>query len=314
MKYEKYGLVNTTAMFGDALSGHYAIGAFNFYNMETFAAILGAARETKSPIILAVSESAIKYMSDDILMSMIDAAHISQNENVALHLDHGHSFDACAHAIDIGFSSVMIDASDLPFEENIALSAKVAQYAHAHGVSTEAELGVLKGQEDENTFSDTELYTNPSDVPDFVSRSGVDSLAVAIGTSHGAYKMKSDKQQLRFDILAEIMAKTPDFPLVLHGASSIPSHLVQRINDNGGNIQNAHGIPVHQLQQAATTNVCKINVDSDSRLAFTAAIRQNLAVAPQNFNPREYLAMAMSAVYENTIDEITNIMNSANRI
>lgn len=313
MKYEKYGLTNTAPMFFDAMRRHYAIGAFNFYNLETFAAILGAARQSHSPIILAVSESALKYISDDMLMAIVGAAHITPDENIALHLDHGHSFEACAHAIDLGFSSVMIDASNLPFDENVRLSARVAEYAHAHNVSTEAELGSLRGHEDENTFSDTELYTNPSDVFDFLLKTGVDSLAVAIGTSHGAYKMKSPTQELRFDILDEIMRIIPNFPLVLHGASSIPPHMVQTINENGGNIQNALGIPVQQLQRAATTNICKINVDSDSRLAFTAAIRHSMTTAPDNFNPREYLGAAMQAVYENTIDEIENIMGSANR-
>lgn len=314
MKYEKYGLVNTGAMFDDALVRRYAIGAFNFYNMESFAAILGAARQSHSPVILAVSESALKYMGDDMLMAIIDAVHITPDENIALHLDHGHSFDSCVHAIDLGFSSVMIDASTKTFDENVALSARVAEYAHMYGVSTEAELGVLRGHEDENTASDTEMYTNPADVYDFVSKTGVDSLAVAIGTSHGAYKMKSPTQELRFDILEKIMELLPNFPLVLHGASSIPSHLVRTINENGGNIKNALGIPVQQLQRAATTNICKINVDSDSRLAFTAAIRQSFSHAPDNFNPREYLGPAMHAVYENTMDEIENIMGSANRL
>lgn len=311
--YEKYGLVNTAQMFDSALKGQYAIGAFNFYNMESFAAILGAARETHSPVILAVSESALKYLSDDMLIAMISAAHITPDENVALHLDHGHSYESCAHAIDLGFSSVMIDASNLPFGENVALSAQVAEYAHAHNVSTEAELGILGGHEDENTFSNDKRYTNPDDVAQFIAQSGVDSLAVAIGTSHGAYKMKIENPKLRFDILDNIMEKAPNFPLVLHGASSIPDKFIQTINQNGGNIQNAHGIPIEQLKRAAQTNICKINVDSDSRLAFTAAIRKKLSTVPDIFNPREYLATAMQAVYENTIDEIKNIMHSANR-
>ncbi len=314
MKYQEYGLVNTNATFQDAIINRYAIGAFNFYNLETFAAILGAARQSHSPIILAVSESALKYMGDDILMSMIGASHITPDERITLHLDHGHSFDACKHAIDLGFSSVMIDASNLSFDENVKISAMVAEYAHQHNVSTEAELGTLRGQEDENTFSDTELYTNPADVYDFVSQTNVDSLAVAIGTSHGAYKMKSPTQELRFDILANIMDLLPNFPLVLHGASSVPSHLVQTINENGGDIKNALGIPVQQLQRATTTNICKINVDTDSRLAFTAAIRETFNNKPDVFNPREYLGAAMHAVYENTLDEIINIMGSANRL
>ncbi len=314
MQYKDFGLVNTYEMFANALQGHYAIGAFNFYNMETFAAILGAARHTSSPVILAVSESALKYMSDDILMSMVRGAKINPREQIALHLDHGHTYEACIHAIDLGFSSVMIDASNLPFKENIELSARVAEYAHAHNVSVEAELGSLRGREDENTYSDDELYTNPDDVVEFVSRTNVDSLAVAIGTSHGAYKMKTENQELRFDILTEIIRHLPEFPLVLHGASCIPQHLVQIINENGGNIQNAHGISPKQLRHATTMNVCKINVDSDSRLAFTAAIRQALTEHPDMFNPREYLGLAIKMVYENTKYSIENIMLSANRL
>ncbi|MBQ1927746.1 MAG: ketose-bisphosphate aldolase [Alphaproteobacteria bacterium] len=314
MFYEKFGLVNTAEMFAHAMAHRYAIGAFNFYNMETLIAISAAARETNSPIILAVSESALEYMGDDMLMSMIAGLKLSTNERVALHLDHGHSFESCAHAIDIGFSSVMIDASALPFEENIALSARVAEYAHAHNVTVEAEIGIIGGHEDENTHAAHQFYTNPNDAIEFVARTNVDSLAIAIGTSHGAYKRRSDSEQLRFDILREIAHRLPNFPLVLHGASSVPKLLVDTINENGGNINAARGIPTDQLRQAILMGICKINVDTDSRLAFTAGVRLEMSENPNEFNPRKYLGLGTSAVYENTINEITNIMDSANRL
>ncbi len=314
MLYEKFGLVNTRDMFANAMARRYAIGAFNIYNMETLLAVTTAARRTHSPIILAVSESALEYMGDDMLMSMINGLRITPNEQIALHLDHGHSFESCAHAIDIGFSSVMIDASALPFEKNIALSARVAEYAHAHGVTVEAELGAIDGHEDKHTKSDKQLFTNPDDVWEFVTRTDINSLAVAIGTTHGAYKRRSDSESLRFDILGEIAHRLPNFPLVLHGASSVPQTLVNTINQYGGNIENARGIPIDQLRQAVLMGICKINVDSDSRLAFTAGVRLEMFEKPNSFNPRAYLGLGTSAVYENTIDEITNIMDSANRL
>ncbi len=314
MKYEQFGLVNTRKMFADANAGGYAVGAFNFYNMETLSAILAAARNTLSPIILAVSESALDYMGENMLMSMIRGACIKPNEQIALHLDHGHSFESCARAIDLGFSSVMIDASNLSFDKNVAITTRVAEYAHPRGVSVEAELGTLAGFEDDNTNSDTEIFTRPDMATEFVSRTGIDSLAVAIGTSHGAYKRKSGDESLRFDILDEISKLMPNFPIVLHGASCIPDVLINIINQNGGNISGARGIQIEQLQRAAKMNVCKINVDSDNRLAFTAAVREMLNQNPEMFNPREYLDAAKSAVYENTVGEIINIMNSANRL
>lgn len=314
MFYKKFGLVNTAEMFAHATAHRYAIGAFNFYNMETLVAISAAARETNSPIILAVSESALEYMGDDMLMSMIAGLKLSTNERVALHLDHGHSFESCARAIDIGFSSVMIDASALPFEENIALSARVAKHAHARDVTVEAEIGIIGGHEDENTHATNQLYTKPNDAVEFVARTNVDSLAIAIGTSHGAYKRRSDSEQLRFDILGEIAHRLPGFPLVLHGASSIPTLLVNTINENGGNINAARGIPTDQLRQAVLMGICKINVDSDSRLAFTAGVRLEMSEKPNEFNPRKYLGLGTSAVYENTINEITNIMDSVDRL
>ena len=314
MKYEQFGLVNTRKMFADANEAGYAIGAFNFYNMETLSAILAAARTTNSPIILAVSESALDYMGDKMLMGMIAGANINPNEQITLHLDHGHSFESCVRAIDLGFSSVMIDASNLPFDENIEITTRVVEYAHPRGVSVEAELGTLAGFEDENTNSNTETFTNPDMATEFVSRTNIDSLAVAIGTSHGAYKRKSNDENLRFDILDKINKLMPGFPIVLHGASCIPRVLVDIINENGGDIQNANGIPIEQLRRAAEMNVCKINIDSDNRLAFTAAVREMLNQNPEMFNPREYLDAAKSAVYENTVGEIINIMNSANRV
>ena len=314
MNYKKYGLVNTKQMLSDALRDGYAIGAFNFYNMETLRAILAAAREMHSPVILAVSESALDYMDSNMLMAMIDGAKITPDECIALHLDHGHSYEICSHAIDIGFSSVMLDASKLPFDENIAMSARVAKYAHEHGATVEAELGLIDGHEDNNTNSRDKFFTRPNDVVKFVSQTGIDSLAISIGTSHGAYKRKTDTEELRFDILTEIAQKLPEFPLVLHGASNIPDKFISDINATGGNIVGARGIPTDQLQRAVTMNICKINVDSDSRLAFTAGVRSILHDHPDAFNPRDYLAAGMGMVYNNAMDEIQNIMNSANRL
>lgn len=314
MKYSDFGLVNTEKMFANALVGHYAVPAFNFYNMETLSAILSAARKMHSPAIIAVSESALKYMGDDMLLGLIAGACFAPNEQIALHLDHGHSLDACIHAIELGFSSVMIDASNLPFAENIKLSHAVAKYAHRHGVSVEAELGTLAGIEDENTKSEYSSYTNPDDVIEFVKRTGVDSLAIAIGTSHGAYKRKSDDESLRFDILKQIAKQLPDFPLVLHGASTVPTKYVDTINKNGGKLRGAHGIDSAQLKRAAKTNICKINVDSDLRLAFTAAVRETLKQNLSGFNPRDYLSTAIKNMTDVCIDEISHIMGSKNKI
>ena len=312
MKYTELGLVNTNKMFHDAITGGYAIPAFNFYNMETLNAILNAVRETHSPVILAVSESALKYMGDDMLIGMIRGANIQPHEQIALHLDHGSSIDACKKAIKLGFSSVMIDASKMPFDENIKISKNVAELAHKHNVSVEAELGTLGGIEDENTFG-TIGYTNPADVEKFVTETNIDSLAVAIGTSHGAYKRKTASEELRFDILADIATRLPDFPLVLHGASNIPQKLITTINEFGGKISNALGIDEIQLRRATKLNICKINVDSDLRLAFTAGIRKSLAQNPNNFNPRDYLREAQISVTQTCIDEIKSIMGSENK-
>lgn len=310
MDYKDFGLVNTKNMFSDALARHYAVPAFNFYNMETLSAIIDAARDTHSPVILAVSESALKYMGDNLLRGMIWGLSLHDDDAVALHLDHGSSFDACVHAIEIGFSSVMIDGSKLPFDANVDLARTVAEYAHKYDVTVEAELGVLSGIEDENTHSTTSSYTNPNDVVNFVNATNIDSLAIAIGTSHGAYKRKSDDEELRFDILDAVARQLPDFPLVLHGASSIPTHFVKTINEFGGKMSNARGIDPAQLRRAVKKNICKINVDSDSRLAFTAGVREVLATKPENFNPRDYLGAGRKNIYDNCVDEIKNIMGS----
>ncbi|MDR2413205.1 MAG: ketose-bisphosphate aldolase [Rickettsiales bacterium] len=314
MSYKDFELTNTSEMFADALKNGYAVPAFNFYNMETLKSILDAARETQSPVILAVSESALKYMTHGLLMGMISGVRRQLSDvGAALHLDHGGSFESCKAAIDLGFSSVMIDGSHLPFDENAALAKQVVEYAGKFDVSVEAELGVLAGIEDENTFSEKNIYTNPDDVVKFADATGIDSLAIAIGTSHGAYKRKSDSEELRFDILQEISRRLPEFPLVLHGASSIPQDLVKTVNEFGGRLTGARGIPVEQLRRAVSMNVCKINVDSDSRLAFMAGLRQSLSDHPENFNPRKCLAAAMDKMKETYIFEIKEIMNSANR-
>ena len=314
MKYKNFGLVNTQQMFADAIARNYAVPAFNFYNMETLTGIIDATKQSASPVILAVSESALKYMGNNMLMGMISGLKLHPEMNVALHLDHGSSFDACAHAIELGFSSVMIDASKLPFDKNIELSRRVAEFAHKHDVSVEAELGTLAGIEDETTFGTTSTYTQPADVIKFVEQTNIDSLAIAIGTSHGAYKRKSDDEKLRFDILSEIAEKLPKFPLVLHGASSIPQDLIQEINKYGGKMPGARGIATEQLRTATKMNICKINVDSDLRLSMTAGIRKSLYEKPENFNPRDYLGTARKLVTQTCLDEIKNIMGSDNKI
>ena len=313
MHYSDFGLSNTKTLQTRALQGGYAVPAFNFYNMETLSAILKAAEITQSPIILAVSESALNYMSPDILMGMIRGAKYKKNQ-IALHLDHGHSFEICKHAIDIGFSSVMFDGSALPLAQNIKISKQVADYAHKFKVSVETELGVLAGIEDENTTSDLQLYTDPNLVHDFVRQTNTDSLAVAIGTSHGAYKRKTKNESLRFDILQKIIKAIPNTPLVLHGASTIPQKYVKQINKFGGNIQNAYGIPPAQIRRAISMHITKVNIDSDSRLAFTAAIRETLSKNKKIFDPREYLKNAQSEMTRNCIDEIQNIMGSGYKI
>ena len=315
MKYSEFGLCNTHEMFRNAINKRFAVPAFNAYNMETISAIISAARLTKSPVIIAISESALKYMGDDMLMGMIAGAKITPTEQIALHLDHGASVESCMHAINIGFSSVMLDFSKRDLSENINATANVVRYAHARDVSVESELGVLSGIEDENTQSTESVYTDPDIAQKFVSDTKTDSLAIAIGTSHGAYKRKSANEKLRFDILEQIQAKIPNTPLVLHGASSVPAEYIDTINKFGGNIQNAMGIDTEQLEFAATkTNICKINIDSDLRLAFTAAVRKSLFNTPQNFNPREYIGAGRNEIRNMCIFLMRTVFHCANKI
>jgi len=313
MHYSCFGLTNTKKLLNRALRNGYAVPAFNFYNMETLLAILRAGEITQSPIILQVSEEALKYMGDDILMGMIAGAKYRVGQ-VALHLDHGHSFEICKHAIDIGFSSVMFDGAALPLAKNIEISRKVADYAHKFDVSVETELGVLAGTEDEKTKSASHIYTDPDMVKEFVKQTHTDSLAIAIGTAHGAYKNKSPNTKLRFDILKQIVKNVPNTPLVLHGASSIPQKFITTINKYGGNIKGAHGIVPAQIRQAIALHITKVNVDSDSRLAFTSELRKTLATHKGIFSPREYLNDAMDAITKNCVDEIQNIMGSGYKI
>lgn len=315
MKYSEFGLCNTHEMFRNAINKRFAVPAFNAYNMETISAIISAARLTKSPVIIAISESALKYMGDDMLMGMIAGAKITPAEQIALHLDHGASVESCMHAINIGFSSVMLDFSKRDLSENINATANIVRYAHARDVSVESELGILSGIEDENTQSTESVYTDPDIAQKFVSDTKTDSLAIAIGTSHGAYKRKSANEKLRFDILEQIQAKIPNTPLVLHGASSVPAEYIDTINKFGGDIQNAMGIDTEQLEFAATkTNICKINIDSDLRLAFTAAVRKSLFNAPQNFNPREYIGAGRDEIRNMCIFLMRTVFHCANKI
>ena len=313
MHYSDYGLANTKTLLKRAMRDGYAVPAFNFYNMETLAAILDAAQITQSPVILAVSEGALQYMGADILMGMIRGAQYKRG-TIALHLDHGHSFEICKYATDLGFSSVMFDGSALPLYKNISESRRIADYVHKFGVSLETELGVLAGIEDENTKSDIHSYTDPALVKEFVKQTQTDSLAVAIGTSHGAYKRKSPNESLRFDILEQIAKNIPNTPLVLHGASNIPQKYIKQINKYGGDIKNARGISPAQIRHAIKLHIAKVNVESDSRFAFTAAIRKTFATNPSEFNPRTYLGNAREEMTKNCIDEIQNIMGSGYKI
>lgn len=315
MKYRDFGLCNTNQMLKMALAHNFAVPAFNAYNMETLTAIISAARLTHSPVIVAISESALKYMGDDMLMGMIAGSGIQFNEQIALHLDHGSSLESCMHAINIGFSSVMLDFSKRSLDENITASANIVRYAHARDVSVETELGQLAGIEDEHTFGTESIYTDPNAAKQFVNDTSTDSLAIAIGTSHGAYKRKSVDEKLRFDILEQIQEQIPNTPLVLHGASSVPENLVNDINKFGGKIKNAIGIDIDQLKFAATkTNICKINIDSDLRLALTAAVRQNLYNNPENFNPREYLNAGRDAIRDTCMFLIREVFHSHDKI
>ncbi len=303
-------LVTTKEMFKKAYEGGYAIGAFNVNNMEIIQGITEAAKEVNAPLILQVSSGARKYANHTYLVKLVEAAIEETGLPIALHLDHGDSFELCKSCIDGGFTSVMIDGSHLPYEENIELTKKVVEYAHARGVVVEGELGRLAGVEDDVNVSDDDAsYTRPEEVIDFVTRTGVDSLAIAIGTSHGAYKFKpGQKPQLRFDILEEVSKKLPGFPIVLHGASSVIPEYVEMINANGGDMPDAIGIPEDMLRQAARSAVCKINIDSDLRLAMTGSIRKYFNENPSHFDPRQYLKPARAAIKDLVKKKIVNVL------
>lgn len=303
-------LVTTTEMFKKAYKGGYAVGAFNVNNMEIVQGITEAASELKAPVILQVSAGARKYAKHNYLVKLVEAAILETDIPIALHLDHGADFETCKSCIDGGFTSVMIDGSARSFEENIVVTKKVVEYAHDHGVVVEAELGKLAGIEDAvDVKAEDASFTNPAEVEEFVSKTGVDSLAIAIGTSHGAYKFKpGQKPQLRFDILEEVSKRLPGFPIVLHGASSVPQDLVKVINQFGGAMPDAIGIPEEMLRQAARSAVCKINIDSDVRVAMTAAIRKYMAENPSHFDPRQYLTPARAAVKEMVAHKITEVL------
>ena len=317
-------LVTTTEMFKKAYEGGYAIGAFNINNMEIVQAITEAAGEVKSPVILQVSAGARKYAKHEYLMALAKAAIADSGIDLALHLDHGADFEICKSCIDGGFSSVMIDGSHHSYEDNVALTKKVVEYAHAHGVVVEGELGVLAGVEDD-VVAEHSSYTRPEEVEDFVNRTGVDSLAISIGTSHGAYKFTAKQctrnekgilvpPPLRFDILEEIGRRLPGFPIVLHGASSVPQEFVEEINKYGGKMPDAVGIPEEQLRKAASMAVCKINIDSDIRMAMTGAIRRTFVEKPSVFDPRDYLGAARVAIKDMVKHKIVNVLGSDNTL
>ncbi|MBU1167774.1 class II fructose-1,6-bisphosphate aldolase [Patescibacteria group bacterium] len=328
--YQSLGLTNTKDMLKNALEGSYAVPGFNFNNMEQLQAIVMACAETKSPVILQVSKGAREYANQNLLRHMAAGAvayakELTQNQGIpiALHLDHGDSLELCQSCVDQGFSSVMIDGSHLSYEDNIALTKQVVNYAHQHDVTVEGELGVLSGIEDE-VEADKSVYTKPEDVVDFTQKTGVDSLAISIGTSHGANKFKPEQCErnqdgvllpppLRFDILEAIEQQIPNFPIVLHGSSSVPQGLVTTINNNGGDLRDAVGIPEDQLRKAAKLAVCKINIDSDGRLAMTAAIRKVFNNQPAEFDPRKYLGPARESLKELYIHKIKKVLNSENK-
>ena len=331
ISYKELGLVNTRAMFAKAVDGGYAIPAFNFNNMEQLQAIIMAAVETKSPVILQVSKGARNYANQTLLRYMAQGAVEYAKElgcahpEIVLHLDHGDSFELCKSCIDMGFSSVMIDGSALPYNENVAMTKKVVEYAHQHDVTVEGELGVLAGVEDEVAAEESH-YTKPEEVIDFVTKTGVDSLAISIGTSHGAYKFTPEQctvdpatgrlvpPPLAFDVLEAIEKKLPGFPIVLHGSSSVPQEEVDTINKFGGSLKAAVGIPEEQLRKAAKSAVCKINIDSDSRLAMTAAIRTAFAEKPAEFDPRKYLGPARDNMKKLYIHKIVNVLGSNDKL
>jgi len=329
VNYKELGLVNTKEMFKKAFEGKYAVAAFNFNNMEQMQAIVQAAVETKSPVILQVSSGARKYANQTLLRFMAQGAveyakELGQEKpQICLHLDHGDTFELCKSCIDMGFSSVMIDGSHHSYEDNIALTKKVVEYAHQFDVTVEGELGVLAGVEDE-VSAEHHTYTQPEEVIDFVSRTGVDSLAISIGTSHGANKFTPEQctrdengilipPPLRFDILEEVEKQIPGFPIVLHGSSSVPQDLVAIINKYGGAMKDSIGIPEDQLRKAAASAVCKINIDSDGRIAMTAAIREFFALEPSKFDPRQYLGPARESLRKLYVSKIVNVLGSANK-
>ncbi len=308
-------LINTTEMFQKAYAGGYAVGAFNVNNMEIIQGITEAAAETNSPLILQVSAGARKYAKHAYLVKLVEAAMEDTGLDIALHLDHGEDFDICKACIDGGFSSVMIDGSKHSFEDNIAMTKEVVDYAHKFGVTVEGELGRLAGVEDDvNVSAADSSYTDPAQVEEFVTRTGVDSLAIAIGTSHGAYKFKpGTKPQLRFDILAEVERRLPGFPIVLHGASSVMQDYVAKVNQYGGSMPDAIGVPEDMLREAAKMAVCKINIDSDLRLAMTAAVREHLANHPEDFDPRQYLKPAREAIKEVVAHKMINVLGCSGK-
>lgn len=313
-------IVTSTEMFKKAYDGGYAIGAFNVNNMEIIQGITEAARECNAPVILQVSKGARAYANRTYLVKLVEAAEIETGLPICLHLDHGDTFETCKSCIDDGFTSVMIDASSKPFDENIAITRQVVEYAHDHGVVVEAELGTLAGVEDEVKVSaEDSSYTRPEDVQEFVERTGCDSLAIAIGTSHGAYKFTPEQctrnekgilvpPPLRFDILEEVSRRLPGFPIVLHGSSSVPQEFVKMINENGGKMPDAVGIPEEQLRKAASMAVCKINIDSDLRLAMTGTIRQYMAEHPADFDPRQYLKPARIAIKDMVAHKLVDVL------
>ena len=318
-------LVNTTEMFKKAYDGGYAIGAFNVNNMEIVQGITEAAKEVSAPLILQVSKGARSYANHTYLIKLVEAAVIETGLPICLHLDHGDSFETCKSCIDGGFTSVMIDASSKSFEENIAITKKVVEYAHDHGVVVEAELGSLAGIEDEvNVSAEAASYTRPEEVEEFVTRTGCDSLAIAIGTSHGAYKFTPEQctvneqgilvpPALRFDVLEEVTRRLPGFPIVLHGSSSVPQDYVAMVNANGGKMPNAIGVPEEQLRKAAQLSVCKINIDSDLRLAMTGTIRKFFNDEPSKFDPREYLKPARANIKELVRAKLINVLGCAGK-
>ncbi len=328
VSYKELGLVNSRDLFKKAIAGKYAVPAFNFNNMEQMQAIVQACVATNSPVILQVSSGARKYANQTLLRYMAQGAteyakELGANIPIVLHLDHGDSFELCKSCVEYGFSSVMIDGSALPYEQNVELAAKVVEYAHKYDVTVEGELGVLAGIEDD-VQHEHHTYTQPEEVEDFVKKTGVDSLAISIGTSHGAFKFKPEQctlnaegklvpPPLRFDILQEVEKRIPGFPIVLHGASSVPQQYVDTINQYGGKLDAAVGIPEEELRKAAESAVCKINIDSDGRLAMTAAIREVFAKKPAEFDPRKYLGPARDELQKLYMHKITKVLGSDNK-